>query len=142
MRRTNSGLALVASAFMLSACVTTNSGRDLGYALQETLGAPASFLVGAVRQAEKDPAQAIYDLTGRAASEAGRVVNGVTHMATGHRYEAEFGSAKIHPLADNHVVKAAGWGVVFAPIAPWSYVEGVAGGVVLGAGAEVLKKKK
>tara|TARA_Y100000296_G_scaffold87409_1_gene133211 strand:+ start:4769 stop:5197 length:429 start_codon:yes stop_codon:yes gene_type:complete len=102
---------VLSGAVLLGACA--NSGdRDLGYALQETAGAPVSFLVGAARQAEKNPGKAVYDLTGRAVSEAGRVINGVTHMATGNRYDAEFGSAKIHPMADNNTVKLTGWGAV------------------------------
>jgi len=129
----------LASVVLISGCAG-NGGRDLGYALQETIGAPVSFVTGAARQALDNPFQAAYDLTGRAASEAGRVVNGATHLATGKKYEAEFGSAKIHSFADNHVVKMIGWGAVFAPVAaPWSYVEGVAGGAVLGAGGEFLK---
>tara|TARA_Y100000034_G_scaffold90211_1_gene108659 strand:- start:1369 stop:1797 length:429 start_codon:yes stop_codon:yes gene_type:complete len=140
MRRSLLSLT-VASGLALGACGSTGD-RDFGYAAKETLGAPVSFLTGAARQAEKNPAQAIYDLTGRAVSEAGRVINGVAHMATGHKYEAEFGSVKIHPMADNDVVKAAGWGAVFAPVIPFlSYVESTLLFGTIGAGSEFLKRR-
>ena len=113
--------------------------RNLGYALGEMISAPFSFVVGGIKDIAKDPIQGTYNLTGRAASEAGRVVNGATNLITGNKYGAKFG--EIDSWADNDVVKTAGWGVVFAPVAPWTYVEGLLGGTAIGVGSEILKKR-
>jgi len=129
---------LVLAAGLLASCAS----KDIGYAVTETLGAPVSYLAGAAREIAKDPVQGFYNLPARAVSEAGRVVNGATHLATGQRYEAEFGGEKIHSLADNEAVRLGGWGAILAPVAFWSYLEGVFGGLFVGAGAEYFKKNK
>lgn len=139
MRENLIALAMTAGILAGSANNALAGERDLGYALGEMLSAPFSFIVGGIKDIAKDPIQGTYNLTGRAASEAGRVVNGATYMITGDKYKAGFG--EIAPWADNNVVKTAGWGVVFAPIAPWTYIGGGLGGGAIGAGSELLKNK-
>ncbi|PIO07647.1 hypothetical protein COU59_02985 [Candidatus Pacearchaeota archaeon CG10_big_fil_rev_8_21_14_0_10_34_12] len=136
--------ALAVTSLALGGCKTLSdiNADDLKHSAREVVGAPVSFVVGAARQAEQDPFQAAYDLTGRAASEAGRVINGVLYPATRHKYEAEFGSAEIHPMADNNTVKMAGWGIVAAPVAAWSYVEGLLAGTGIGAVMDYFSEEK
>jgi len=127
------------SVLLLGACAG-NGGRDLGYAAQETVGAPVSFVAGTISQARDNPGQALYDLPARGLSEAGRIVNGATHLVTGNRYEAEFGSAKIHPLADNNTVKAAGWGTLFG-YAGGETIWGTIAGALAGLGLDYFGNK-
>jgi len=140
---------LIKTAFVLGPVLATglvtgcanSSNRDLGYAVQETVGAPVSFVVGAARQAEENLGQAVYDLTGRAVSEAGRVVNGVTHMATGNKYEVEFGSEKIHSMADNNTVKLTGWGAIGGYFGGKTLL-GTLSGLAAGTGLDYFNKDK
>ena len=140
-------LARIASSLIIAGSLMGCANRDFGtddfkYVAKETLGAPASFVLGAGKDIQKDPFQGTYNLTGRVVSEAGRVVNGILYPVTNLKYEAEFGGEKMHPMTDNNAVKAAGWGLVFAPAAPWSYVEGLAGGFGLGAIADYFSSQK
>ena len=91
-----------------------NFGKDdLEYTAKETLGAPVSFLVGANKDIQRDAGQGLYNLPARLASETGRFVNGVAYPFTNNKYSVDFGSEKIHPMADNDTVKMTGWGAGF-----------------------------
>jgi hypothetical protein len=114
MRNLGKKLAVpaLACAVLAGSVGVANSGeRSLKYAAIETLGAPVSFVIGGAKDIGNNGFEGVYDLTGRAVSEVGRIVNGATHVITGNRYDAKFGEG-IHPWADNHAVKLAGWGAL------------------------------
>ncbi len=117
--------------------------EDLKYSARGVIGAPASFVIGSLKDMQRDPAEGTYNLTGRAVSEAGRVVNGAFYPATKHKYEAELGSEKIHPMADNNAVKMAGWGaVVLGPTTSLSYLESTLTGLGLGFVVDYFTQQK
>jgi|TARA_Y100000310_G_scaffold277344_1_gene295023 hypothetical protein len=126
----------LASALTIGGANVANSGeRSLKYAAIETLGAPVSFVIGGAKDIGNNGFEGVYDLTGRAVSEVGRIVNGATHVITGNRYDAEFGEG-IHPWADNHAVKLGGWGAViggvFFSLVNGALVEATAAGTATG----------
>tara|TARA_Y100000310_G_C20702929_1_gene831715 strand:- start:873 stop:1328 length:456 start_codon:yes stop_codon:yes gene_type:complete len=119
-----------AAAVLMTGCagdgrLDFSGERDLDYAVGEIFSAPISFFAGAAKEFLEDPIAGAYHLTGRAATEAGRIANGATHLATGHRYEAKFG--EVHPLVRNNpCINAAVLGVAFAPILPLTFLESAA----------------